>query len=85
MGGDPAAAALAELDRIEAVLTGFPATGGDTEVIGARADAITARLEAVVRRWRDARGAGPADDGPDFETVTDEELFDVLDSEFGIS
>ncbi|MEV7541044.1 beta-ketoacyl synthase N-terminal-like domain-containing protein [Streptomyces sp. NPDC089915] len=85
-GGDPAAAALAELDRIEAVLTGFPATGGDTEVIGARADAITARLEAVVRRWRDARGAnGPAEDGPDLETVTDEELFDVLDSEFGIS
>ncbi|MBT2539959.1 acyltransferase domain-containing protein [Streptomyces sp. ISL-44] len=87
-GGDPAAAALAELDRIEAVLAGFPASGGDTEVIGARADAITARLEAVVRRWRDARGGaagGPAEDGPDFETVTDEELFDVLDSEFGIS
>ncbi|MFB7469135.1 type I polyketide synthase [Streptomyces sp. NPDC056224] len=85
LGGDPAAAALAELDRIEAVLTGFPSTGGDSEVIGARADAITARLEAVVRRWRDARGAGPADDGPDLETVTDEELFDVLDSEFGVS
>ncbi|MGW7193973.1 phosphopantetheine-binding protein, partial [Streptomyces sp. NPDC054838] len=86
-GADPAAAALAELDRIEAVLTGFPADGGDTEVIGARADAITARLEAVVRRWRDARGpgGGAADDGPDLETVTDEELFDVLDSEFGIS
>ncbi|WP_329377773.1 acyltransferase domain-containing protein [Streptomyces sp. NBC_01351] len=84
--GDPAAAALAELDRIEAVLTGFPASGGDTEVIGARADAITARLESVVRRWRDAHGGpAPADDGTDFETVTDEELFDVLDSEFGIS
>ncbi|MFI5832023.1 type I polyketide synthase [Streptomyces sp. NPDC051578] len=87
VGEDPAAAALAELDRIEAVLTGFPAGDGDTAVIGARADAITARLEAVVRRWRDARGTGgdPADDGTDLETVTDEELFDVLDSEFGIS
>ncbi|WP_330261491.1 type I polyketide synthase [Streptomyces sp. NBC_00539] len=87
VGEDPAAAALAELDRIEAVLTGFPADGGDTAVIGARADAITSRLEAVVRRWRDARGTGggPADDGTDLETVTDEELFDVLDSEFGIS
>ncbi|MEV7523951.1 type I polyketide synthase [Streptomyces sp. NPDC091371] len=83
-GSDPAAAALAELDRIEAVLAGFPASGGDTGQIGARADAITARLETVVRRWRDTHG-GTADDGPDFETVTDEELFDVLDSEFGNS
>ncbi|MFI6945111.1 type I polyketide synthase [Streptomyces sp. NPDC050422] len=84
--GDPAVAALAELDRIEAVLSGFPATDGIAETIGARADAITTRLEAIVRRWRDAHGdqASPGE-GPDFETVTDEELFDVLDSEFGIS
>ncbi|THA71790.1 acyltransferase domain-containing protein [Streptomyces sp. A0958] len=83
---DPAAAVLAELDRIEDVLGGFPAAGGDAETVGARADAITARLEAIVRRWRDAQGEPASDgEGPDFETVTDEELFDVLDSEFGIS
>ncbi|MCG7524972.1 acyltransferase domain-containing protein [Streptomyces sp. OfavH-34-F] len=82
---DPAAAVLAELDRIEDVLGGFPA-GGDAETVSARADAITARLEAIVRRWRDAQGdPATAGEGPDFETVTDEELFDVLDSEFGIS
>ncbi|MCX4447977.1 beta-ketoacyl synthase N-terminal-like domain-containing protein [Streptomyces sp. NBC_01789] len=85
-GGDPAAAVLAELDRIEDVLGGFPVTGADAETVGARADAITARLEAIVRRWRDAQGdPARAGEGPDFETVTDEELFDVLDSEFGIS
>ncbi|WLQ35042.1 type I polyketide synthase [Streptomyces castrisilvae] len=85
-GGDPAATVLAELDRIEDVLGGFPVTGGDAETVGARADAITARLEAIVRRWRDAQGEPVTDgEGPDFETVTDEELFDVLDSEFGIS
>ncbi|MEU2246146.1 beta-ketoacyl synthase N-terminal-like domain-containing protein [Streptomyces sp. NPDC019224] len=84
--GDPAAAVLAELDRIEDVLGGFPVTGGDAETVSARADAITARLEAIVRRWRDAQGDPvPDGEGPDFETVTDEELFDVLDSEFGIS
>ncbi|WP_406452478.1 type I polyketide synthase [Streptomyces sp. NBC_00876] len=84
--GDPAATALAELDRIEAVLSGFPAADGIAETIGARAGAITTRLEAIVRRWRDVHG-DPAStgEGPDFETVTDEELFDVLDSEFGIS
>ncbi|NED13520.1 type I polyketide synthase [Streptomyces sp. SID9124] len=84
--GDPAAAVLAELDRIEDVLGGFPVAGGDAEAVSARADAITARLEAIVRRWRDAQGdPASAGEGPDFETVTDEELFDVLDSEFGIS
>ncbi|MEU1436867.1 type I polyketide synthase [Streptomyces sp. NPDC005786] len=84
--GDPAGAALAELDRIEAVLSGFPANDGIAETIGARADAITARLEAIVRHWRDAHGdPASSGEGPDFETVTDEELFDVLDSEFGIS
>ncbi|PZT75419.1 type I polyketide synthase [Streptomyces sp. AC1-42W] len=83
--GDPAAAVLAELDRIEDALGGFPA-GGDAETVSAQADAITARLEAIVRRWRDAQGDPvSAGEGPDFETVTDEELFDVLDSEFGIS
>ncbi|WNI23574.1 beta-ketoacyl synthase N-terminal-like domain-containing protein [Streptomyces sp. ITFR-16] len=84
--GDPAAAALAELDRIETVLSGFPTAEGDAETISARAAAITTRLEALVRRWRDVHG-DPAStgEGPDFETVTDEELFDVLDSEFGIS
>ncbi|MGW1223890.1 type I polyketide synthase [Streptomyces sp. NPDC002530] len=85
-GGDRAAELLAELDRIEDVLGGFPAAGGDAEAVSARADAITARLEGIVRRWRDAQGDPvPAGDGPDFDTVTDEELFDVLDSEFGIS
>jgi acyl transferase domain-containing protein len=41
---------------------------------------IAARLEALLRRWRD--GAKPA---ADLATATDDELFEALDSELGIA
>jgi acyl transferase domain-containing protein/acyl carrier protein len=68
---------LAEVDRLEAALAGFRSPeGGHAKV--------TARLEALLRKWQDAHG--PVDEAdPDFESATDDELFQVLDDELGIS
>ncbi|MFC4907613.1 SDR family NAD(P)-dependent oxidoreductase [Actinomadura gamaensis] len=74
---DPAAPLLAELDRLEAVLTGLDA-GDDARV------RVTARLEAVLRRTRDAATPG-AEAATDFTAASDSELFDALDKELGIS
>ncbi|MEV6108100.1 beta-ketoacyl synthase N-terminal-like domain-containing protein, partial [Streptomyces sp. NPDC051940] len=85
---DVTAATLAELDRLDRMLAAFPADGTAEQQFGDRLDPITQRLEAMLRRWRDTH---PADDEPtgtetvltDFDTVTDDELFDVLDGELG--
>ncbi|WTU23523.1 type I polyketide synthase (plasmid) [Streptomyces sp. NBC_00073] len=45
---------------------------------------ITARLEAVLRRWQDTRTTEPTDPEQDFEAVTDDELFEALDRELGL-
>ncbi len=73
---DPAGAVLADLDRLEKALT---------EVPGTEHARLTARLEAVLRGWQDRTGR-PDDDTPhDYESATDEELFDVLENELGLS
>ncbi len=76
---DPSASVLAEVDRLETLL--YAAGGGDPVK-------ITARLRALIRKWDDTHG-GPAeaDSAPeqDFESVTDDELFAVLDGELGTS
>ncbi|WP_432905341.1 SDR family NAD(P)-dependent oxidoreductase [Micromonospora matsumotoense] len=73
---DPAGAVLADLDRLEKALA---------EVPGDEYARLTARLEAVLRGWQDRAGR-PDDDTPhDYESATDEELFDVLENELGIS
>ncbi|MEU8377366.1 SDR family NAD(P)-dependent oxidoreductase [Micromonospora sp. NPDC048894] len=73
---DPAGAVLADLDRLEKALAEVP---GDEHA------RLTARLEAVLRGWQDRAGR-PDDDTPhDYESATDEELFDVLENELGIS
>ncbi|MER6075929.1 acyltransferase domain-containing protein, partial [Streptomyces sp. NPDC001817] len=73
-GAGPAQPLLAELDRVEAALSAAPELNGDT----AR---ITARLEALLRTWRDTR-RGTAEEQPDddFTTATDDELFQALDN-----
>ncbi|WP_285737828.1 type I polyketide synthase [Kitasatospora phosalacinea] len=77
---DPAAHVHAELDRLEALLTAAdPAAPGRP--------AVAARLEALLRRWQ-AQGATtglPADGEPeqDLEQASDDELFLVLDQEWG--
>ncbi|MER6984153.1 phosphopantetheine-binding protein, partial [Streptomyces carpinensis] len=96
VGDETTAAVLEELDRVEGLLGQFPPAGGEPGAGTPGADRITERLEALVRRWRDIHGeprdphgvdgdAARAADVTDLDTVTDDELFDVLDSELGIS
>jgi acyl carrier protein len=72
-GTGPAQSVLTELDRLEAVLAAAPALNGDTS-------RITARLEAVLRSWRDARDGAEAGEPDDFASATDDELFQALDN-----
>ncbi|WP_267898031.1 type I polyketide synthase [Spongiactinospora gelatinilytica] len=73
---DPAQDVLKEIDRLEAALAGLSASGGSR---------ITARLEALVRQWHDKDHGldGPVPE-TDLESATDDELFAVLDGEFGV-
>ncbi|MFF3445382.1 SDR family NAD(P)-dependent oxidoreductase [Streptosporangium sp. NPDC002721] len=76
---DPSASVLAEVDRLETLL--YASGGGDPVK-------ITARLRALLRKWDDTHG-GPEEAGSvperDFGSVTDDELFAVLDGELGTS
>jgi acyl carrier protein len=76
----PAAPALAELDALEAALAGL--TPGGTETA-----AVTARLETLLSKWRDAQGASmsPTADAREIDSATDDDLFDLIDEEFGLS
>ncbi|MGW0934554.1 phosphopantetheine-binding protein, partial [Streptomyces sp. NPDC002666] len=70
---------IGEVERLEAALAAA------SLVDGGRAQ-ITARLESLLRRWNAARpDAATAEDEPDLSTASDDELFDLLDSELGHS
>ncbi|MFF9352725.1 SDR family NAD(P)-dependent oxidoreductase [Streptomyces sp. NPDC014734] len=70
---------LAELDRLEASLVGAaPDDEGRTR--------ITARLQALLARWSDDRGPEDGADVTDeIESATDDDLFEFIGKEFGIS
>jgi acyl carrier protein len=67
---------LGELDRLKEILSAVAPDGVD------RLD-VTARLEAILREWRD--GGDVRDDAGDqgLETATDDEMFDFIDKELG--
>ncbi|MFE1755877.1 SDR family NAD(P)-dependent oxidoreductase, partial [Streptomyces anandii] len=69
-----------DLDRLEAALAAAPAAADS--VTRSR---ITMRLQALLTKWNEAQGAAddPAEEDNDLETVTDDELFDLLDDELG--
>ncbi|MGR3939616.1 phosphopantetheine-binding protein, partial [Streptomyces sp. BRA346] len=73
---------LAELDGLERSLAGAAEAAPDDEDRGR----ITARLQALLAQWNDDRGpedgAGVADE---IESATDDDLFDFIGKEFGIS
>ncbi|MEU7791018.1 type I polyketide synthase [Amycolatopsis sp. NPDC049159] len=69
---DADAAVLAELDRLERVLEG----AGDSR-------RITARLETLLARRRGAQADEESGDGLD--AATDDEIFDLIDNELGLS
>ncbi|MFD9961350.1 SDR family NAD(P)-dependent oxidoreductase [Amycolatopsis sp. NPDC058986] len=67
---------LAELDRLDAALAaGRPGEGGHAKV--------EARLAALLRKWQETHD--DEDGGADIDSATDDELFQVLDNELGIS
>ncbi|WP_158634398.1 type I polyketide synthase [Amycolatopsis sp. WAC 01375] len=74
---DPMRSVLTEMDRLDAALATLTPVDGDH-------DRVAARLEAMLRRFRDDRGA-PAEPDADLASATDDELFDALDREFGLS
>ncbi|WP_218177801.1 type I polyketide synthase [Amycolatopsis australiensis] len=70
----PPATAERELDRLEAAL--FDGDGPDP--------AVGARLEALLTRWR-ARHRTGGDTEREFRSATDDELFSLIDDEFGLT
>ncbi|MEW1930061.1 SDR family NAD(P)-dependent oxidoreductase [Streptomyces sp. NPDC088360] len=75
---DGVAPLLAELSRIEAGLASI--RPGDDED-----DRVGARLSALLTAWRDSRSDAAAQESDDLEAATDDEVFDLLGKEFGIS
>jgi acyl carrier protein len=77
---------LHELDRLAAALDGA-GTDGIDNVTRTR---INMRLQALLARWNgdepaDPGGAGGAEDEDDLSSASDEELYELLDDELGIS
>ncbi|HEV2636387.1 MAG TPA: SDR family NAD(P)-dependent oxidoreductase [Actinocrinis sp.] len=80
-GQEPAAerSLLSELDRLEAML--FGAAPDDPEAAG-----VGRRLQSLVSRWGERQAA--AENSPaerDLDSATADDIFDLLDKEFGIS
>ncbi|MGW2279754.1 SDR family NAD(P)-dependent oxidoreductase [Streptomyces sp. NPDC001770] len=73
---DLARTALADVDRLEAVLLGLPDEDGSHT-------RVTARLEALLRGWQDARGDAAPAPAQDFGEASDAELFATIDNELG--
>ncbi|MFF5103464.1 SDR family NAD(P)-dependent oxidoreductase [Streptomyces sp. NPDC000134] len=69
---------LAELSRIEASLASIKP--GDDED-----DRVGARLSALLALWRDSRADATARTTEDLDEATDDEVFEMLGKEFGIS
>ncbi|SED06340.1 Acyl transferase domain-containing protein [Amycolatopsis tolypomycina] len=67
---------LAEIDRLETLLAGAGSLNGSTAK-------VTARLDALLRKWTEANTA--TTEAADLDEATDDELFAVLDEELGIS
>ncbi|XRQ09182.1 SDR family NAD(P)-dependent oxidoreductase [Actinomadura welshii] len=79
-GQDSAAESLlAELDRLEASLSGLDADD-------ALHEKVAGRLEVLRTRWHDRRAAAAETGGSfDFDSASDQEVFDLLDNELGLS
>jgi polyketide synthase 7 len=71
---------LDEIARLEEVLSGF-SPDSDTRIT------VTRRLEALLWNWSDSSGAAPEEaptDG-DFASVSNDEMFELIDKELGSS
>ena len=73
-------AVLAELDRLERSISGIDV---DADLFAQ----VASRLEVLRSKWQSLRteASGEEDDAFDFDSATDEEVFDMLDNELGLS
>ncbi len=69
-----------QLDQLEATLEALEAGDRDRDRIAARLRAFGARMQAVLDDPADDDGGEPADD---LDAVSDDELFELIDKEFG--
>ncbi|GAB2695545.1 hypothetical protein GCM10010442_11590 [Kitasatospora kifunensis] len=67
---------LLELSKLEAMLAQTPP--GDS----AR-DQVATRLQGLLANWSAANGTSAAESQIDYDTASDDELFDLIDTEFG--
>jgi acyl carrier protein len=77
---------LAELDRLETLLAGLEETDETLH------EKVTGRLDVLKTRWNsrrartpDPNGHGQAPAGVDLDTATDDEVFNLLDNQLGLS
>ncbi|WP_189959863.1 type I polyketide synthase, partial [Streptomyces alanosinicus] len=80
----PADVLLAELDRLESAMADVDRAADGATADAGLSDKVTARLRELLTRW-----AGGADDttsaGTGLESATDDEMFDLINNELGIS
>ncbi|WP_234381767.1 phosphopantetheine-binding protein, partial [Streptomyces dysideae] len=76
---------LAELDRLERAMTARPAC--DEADPADQAQLVTQRLKALTAQWESLHPDLTDDmaDGLDLDTVTDDEMFALIDNELGLS
>ncbi|WP_345600236.1 type I polyketide synthase, partial [Streptomyces coacervatus] len=75
----PALPAVAEIDRLEFILSSVAADSAE------RAN-VTARLEKLLRKWNETDSATAGDDdGNDLESASVDDIFDIINNEFGRS
>jgi acyl carrier protein len=76
-------AVLAELDRLEKSITGIEVGAELFEQVAGRLEVLRSKWQAL--RTETSTGPGKEDDAFDFDSATDEEVFDMLDNELGLS
>jgi acyl carrier protein len=75
---------IAELDKLESMLSAVSAENGESA--GTDSAGIGARLEALTAKWKATQGrTGPAAVASKLESSTDDEVFDFIGKELGIS
>ncbi|MFF5189616.1 SDR family NAD(P)-dependent oxidoreductase [Streptomyces sp. NPDC000345] len=83
----PADVLLAELDRLESVMAEAHRAAGGAESDGALDDKVTARLRDLLTRWTGGTDGtnGTTTAATGLESATDDEMFDLINKELGIS
>ncbi|MFD8396450.1 type I polyketide synthase, partial [Streptomyces sp. NPDC059680] len=75
----PELPALAEIDRLEFILSSVAADGAERA-------SVTSRLEKLLRKWNETDSATAGDDdGNDLESASVDDIFDIINNEFGRS